>query len=77
MDALIYIHHEGQKLLPDSTSKISMKTKKKYYIELLYDLTYSIPTRTYGNRQNCRQYTEHPFDYCIANVRTHMCAEKF
>ena len=77
MDALVYVYHEGQSLLPDSTSKISLKTKKKYYIELLYDLTYSIPTKTYENKQTCRQYNKHSFDYCLTNVRPYLDTKIF
>ena len=68
MDSLVYVHHDGQRLLPDSKSRIASKIKEKNFIELLYDLTYSVPTKTYGKNQTCQQYNEHSFDYCIANV---------
>ena len=77
MDAVVFVHHEGQRLLPDSNSKISLKIKKKYYIELFYDLTYSIPSKTYGNKQTCQQYNKQSFDDCMANVRPYLSTKNF
>ena len=77
MDSLVYVHHDGQRLLPDSKSRIASKIKEKNFIELLYDLTYSVPTKTYGKKQTCQQYNEHSFDYCIANVRFFLGTKNF
>ena len=68
MDALVYVHLQGQFCHPDSMSKIFLQTTKKNFIEIFYDLTYSLPTIFDGNKQNCKQYNNHSFDYCMANV---------
>ena len=69
MDAFVYVHHEGQAWHPDSTSKINLRIKEKNYIEIFYDLIYSLPITNHGNKKSCQQYNEYSFDYCFANVR--------
>ena len=75
MDALVYVHHQGQFRHPDSISKIFLQTTKKNFIEIFYDLTYSLPTIFDGNKQNCKQYNNHSFDYCMANVSKKSCID--
>ena len=67
MNALVYVHHQGQFLHPDSASKIFLQTTTKNFIEIYYDLTYSLPITFYGNKEICKQYDNY-FDYCMANV---------
>ena len=69
MDTLVYVHHEDQAWHPDSTSKINLRIKEKNYIEIFYDLTYSLPITNDGNKQTCQKYNTHSFDYCFADVR--------
>ena len=69
MDAFVYVHHKGQAWHPDSTSKINLRIKEKIYIEIFYDLIYSLPITNQGNKKSCQQYNEYSFDYCFANVR--------
>ena len=68
MDALVYVHHQGQYWHPDSTSKIFLQTTKNNFIEIFYDLTYSLPIMFNGNKLICKQYNNYSFDYCMANV---------
>ena len=67
MDTLIYVHHYGHYWLPDSTSKVAIKTKQMNYIELFYDLTYSLPIALHPN-QICGEYKNNSFDQCVDEV---------
>ena len=67
MDTLIYVHHYGHYWLPDSTSKVAIKTKQKNFMELFYDLTYSLPIALH-NKQICGEYKEYSFDHCVNEV---------
>ena len=75
MDALVYVHHQGQFLHPDSASKIFLQTTTKNFIEIYYDLTYSLPIILHENKQICKQYNGYSFDYCIANVSKKSCVD--
>ena len=75
MDALVYVHHQGQFRHPDSISKIFLQTTKNNFIEIFYDLTYSLPIILHGNKQICKQYNDYSFDYCIANVSKKSCVD--
>ena len=67
MDTMIYVHHHGHWWLPDTTSKVAIKTKQKNFIELFYDLTYSLPIALHHN-QTCGEYENNSFDQCVNEV---------
>ena len=71
MDTLIYVHHYGHYWLPDSTSKVAIKTKQMNFIELSYDLTYSLPNALHHN-QKCGEYKSNSFDQCVNEVSTRL-----
>ena len=68
MDTLIYVHHKGQYWEPDATSKVALKTGQKNFIEIFYDLTYSLPMILDGNKPTCDEYKTNSFDHCLVEV---------
>ena len=68
MDTLIYVHHTGQYWLPDTTSKVALKTGQKNFIEIFYDLTYSLSMILNGNKPTCDEYKINSFDHCLVEV---------
>ena len=70
MDTYIYVHHKGQFWNPDSKSKVSIKTKQMNFMEIFYDIYYSIPMGLDGNKKTCGEYSKKnsSFDNCLTNV---------
>ena len=58
-------HHYGH--YKWATSKVAIKTKQKNFIELFYDLTYSLPNALHHNHK-CEEYETNSFDYCVNEV---------
>ena len=55
---------------PDSKSKVSIKTKQMNFMEIFYDIYYSIPMGLDGNKKTCGEYSKKnsSFDNCLTNV---------
>ena len=70
MGSLIYVHHPGQRLNPDSTSKLQIEVGQTWYTELLFDLTYTLPTflKSSGTLQKCSDQYNRDLDNCIIDV---------
>ena len=70
MGSLIYLHHEGQYLNPDSTSKIQIELGQIKFTEVNYDITYSlpIPSNTAGNSSSCTETNNKNLDNCLIRV---------
>ena len=70
MDSLIYAHHPGQFWSPDSNSKVATKKGKTIFVEIIYDLTYSLPKPflEYEGQQSCSNLHNHDFDNCYIDV---------
>ena len=73
MDTLVYVHHHGMYWLPDTTTKVAMDTKQMNFIELFYDLTYTLPLDSHEeDHQKCEEYKINSFDYCINEVSSNI-----
>ena len=72
MGSLIYVHHPGQRLNPDSTSKLQIELGQTWYTELLFDLTHTLPTssKSSGTLQKCSDRYNRDLDNCIIDVST-------
>ena len=69
MGSLIYVHHRGQFLNLDTTSKIQTELGQVMFTEVLYDMTYSLPKiLNEENGTTCSDEYNDNLDTCIVDV---------